>query len=157
MHVLFLFYARFRRLLFPAFLLRTCMRTHGTVASPAFAHLFALSWTSVDFAQTRQPGACMQIATTGILSLTYHHRVNDKAALAADFLYNVGAPSEACASVGYDYTFRQCRLRGSVDSNGKVAALLEEALAPGVRLLLSGELDHARADHKFGFGMTFGE
>ena len=89
--------------------------------------------------------------------MTYHHRVNDKASLAADFLFNVGAPGEACASVGYDYTFRQCRLRGSIDSSGKVAALLEELLAPGVRLILSGELDHARADHKFGFGMTFGE
>jgi mitochondrial import receptor subunit TOM40 len=100
---------------------------------------------------------CLQVATTGIVSLTYHQRINEKGSVAADFLYNWQQPSEAVASVGYDYQFRQCRLRGSVDSNGKVAALLEEALAPGVRLVLSGELDHYRSDHKFGFGMTMGE
>ena len=36
-------------------------------------------------------------------------------------------------------------------------ALLEESLAPGVKLQLSGVLDHSRHDHAFGFGMTFGE
>jgi mitochondrial import receptor subunit TOM40 len=88
--------------------------------------------------------------------MTYHQRVSDKAAVAADFLYNTNL-RESVASVGYDYTFRQCRLRGSIDSNGKVAAFLEEQLGPGIKLLLSGELDHSRQDHKFGFGMTVGE
>jgi mitochondrial import receptor subunit TOM40 len=97
------------------------------------------------------------VATTGILSLTYYHRLNEKHALAADFLANIAVPQEATASVGYDYMFRQCRLRGSIDSNFKVSALLEESLAPGVKLQLSGTLDHARLDHAFGFGMTFGE
>jgi mitochondrial import receptor subunit TOM40 len=88
--------------------------------------------------------------------MTYHQKVSEKAAVAADFLVNTNM-SEAVASVGYDYTLKQCRLRGSVDSNGKVAAFLEEQLGPGIKLLLSGELDHSRHDHKFGFGMTVGE
>jgi hypothetical protein len=33
---------------------------------------------------------------------------------------------EASASFGYDYVLRQCRLRGRVDTDGKIAALLEE-------------------------------
>lgn len=102
--------------------------------------------------------ACIlvQIATTGVVSMTYHQRVSDKAAVAADFLVNTNM-NEATASVGYDYTFRQCRLRGCLDSNGKVAAFLEEQLGPSIKLLLSGELDHSRNDHKFGFGMSVGE
>lgn len=98
----------------------------------------------------------MQAATTGILSSTYHHRISEKAAVAADLLCNFAA-GDFVASVGYDYTFKQSRLRGTIDSHGKVCALLEESLGPGVKLLLSGELDHLRGDHRFGFGMTVGE
>jgi mitochondrial import receptor subunit TOM40 len=98
----------------------------------------------------------MQVATTGILSVTYHQKVSEKAGVAADFLLNSNA-GESIAWVGYDYMFRNSRLRGTIDSHGKVAALLEEQLGPGIKLLLSGELDHFRQDHKFGFGMTVGE
>lgn len=97
-----------------------------------------------------------QVATTGILSLTYFHKVNDKAHVATDFLWNLNA-KEATASLGYDYHFRACRLRGSVTSDGKIAACLEEKMGPGVNLILSGELDQFKQDHKFGFGMTVGE
>ena len=83
--------------------------------------------------------------------------MNEKAAVAADLLCNFTA-QDFIASIGYDYTFaRQTRLRGTIDSQGKCAVLLEEHLGPGVKLSLSGELDHARADHRFGFGMTVGE
>lgn len=91
------------------------------------------------------------------MSLTYHQKVNETASVAADFLANATMPREAIASLGYDYQFKTSRLRGSVDSNGKVAALLEEMLGPGLRLLVSGELDHWRGDHKFGIGLTVGE
>lgn len=76
--------------------------------------------------------------------------------MAADLLINTSS-RDAVASIGYDYTFRTSRLRGTVDSNGKVAAFLEEMLGPGVKLLLSGEVDHFRQDHKFGFGLSVGE
>lgn len=93
---------------------------------------------------------------------------------------------QATASVGYDYILRQCRLRGRVDSNGAVAAYLEERLNVGVNFVLSAEarsvnaivsrahcifsdeqsppacantlqIDHGKKDYKFGFGMTVGE
>ena len=98
----------------------------------------------------------MQLATTGVISMTYHQKINEKATVAADLLIN-SSMREAVASVGYDYTFRTSRLRGCIDSNGKVAAFLEEMLGPGIKLLLSGELDHSRQDHKFGFGLSVGE
>lgn len=58
---------------------------------------------------------------------------------------------------GYDYVLRQCRLRGRVDTDGRVGALLEERLNVGVSLVLSAELDHLRKDARFGIGMTVGE
>lgn len=40
--------------------------------------------------------------------------------LASDFMWNWNA-REATASFGYDYMLRQCRLRGRIDSEGKVS------------------------------------
>ena len=42
-------------------------------------------------------------------------------------------------------------------ADGKIGALLEERVNVGVNFMLSAELDHARRDYKFGFGMTVGE
>ncbi len=100
--------------------------------------------------------ATAQLASTGLVSLTYVHRVSDKVALASDFMYNWNS-REATASAGYDYVLRQCRLRARVDSHGSVAAYLEEHLNVGVNFILSAEVDHAKKDYKFGFGMTIGE
>ncbi len=41
--------------------------------------------------------------------------------LASDFMWNWNA-REATASFGYDYMLRQCRLRGRIDSEGKVGS-----------------------------------
>ena len=97
-----------------------------------------------------------QVATTGLVSLTYTAKVSDKAMLASDFMWNWNA-RQAQASVGYDYILRQSRLRGRVDNNGVVSAFLEERLNAGFTLMFSAEIDHANKNHKFGFGMTVGE
>ena len=97
-----------------------------------------------------------QVATTGLLSLTYTHKLSDKVHLASDFLWNWNQ-REATASIGYDYTLRQCRLRGRIDSQGAVAAFLEERLNVGINFVLSAEVDHPKRDYKFGFGLSVGE
>ena len=100
--------------------------------------------------------ATAQVATTGLLSLAYLHRVSDKVSLAADFLWNWNA-REAGAAFGYDYTLRQARLRGRVDTEGRVAAFLEERVNVGVNFVLSAEVDHVARNYKWGVGMTVGE
>lgn len=100
--------------------------------------------------------ATAQVATTGLVSLGYVHRVSDKVSLASDFLWNWQA-REATASFGYDYLLRQCRLRGRIDTEGRVAAFLEERVNVGVNFVLSAELDHLTKNSKFGLGMTVGE
>lgn len=97
-----------------------------------------------------------QFASTGIVSLSYVQKVSGKVSLASDFMYN-HMSRDSTASVGYDYLLRQCRLRGRIDTNGCVAAFLEERLNMGVNFVLSAEIDHWKKDYKFGFGMTVGE
>lgn len=98
----------------------------------------------------------LQVASTGIVALSYVQKVSEKVSLASDFMYN-HMSRDVTASFGYDYLLRQCRLRGKIDSNGVVAAYLEERLNMGVNFLLSAEVDHCKKNYKFGFGMTVGE
>lgn len=100
--------------------------------------------------------ATAQVANTGLLSLTYLQRISEKVSLVSDFMWNSNS-QEATASFGYDYLLRQCRLRGRVDTDGKVAAYLEERVNVGVNFILSAEIDYLKKDYKFGFGMTVGE
>ncbi|KQK21895.1 mitochondrial import receptor subunit TOM40-1 [Brachypodium distachyon] len=98
----------------------------------------------------------LQVASTGIVALSYVQKVSEKVSLASDFMYN-HMSRDVTSSVGYDYMLRQCRLRGKIDSNGVVAAYLEERLNMGVNFLLSAEIDHSKKNYKFGFGLTVGE
>jgi mitochondrial import receptor subunit TOM40 len=100
--------------------------------------------------------ATAQIANTGLLSLSYLQRVNEKVALASEFMWNANS-KEASAAFGYDYMLRQSRLRGRIDTEGKVGASLEQRVNVGVNFLLSAEIDYVKKDHKFGFGMQIGE
>ncbi|XP_020267207.1 mitochondrial import receptor subunit TOM40-1-like [Asparagus officinalis] len=97
-----------------------------------------------------------QVASTGIVALSYVQKISEKVSLASDFMYN-HMTRDVTSSFGYDYILRQCRLRGKVDSNGCIAAFLEERLNMGVNFILSAEVDHRKKDYKFGFGLTVGE
>ncbi|KAJ4973359.1 hypothetical protein NE237_006533 [Protea cynaroides] len=97
-----------------------------------------------------------QVASTGMVALSYVQKVSEKVSLATDFMYNYMS-RDATASFGYDYILRQCRLRGKIDSNGCTAAFLEERLNMGLNFILSAEIDHMKKDYKFGFGLTVGE
>ncbi|KAK9803219.1 hypothetical protein WJX73_005138 [Symbiochloris irregularis] len=112
---------------------------------------FAARWQN-EFGHT----ATGQVASTGLANLTYLHKVSDKICLASDFMWNWNM-REATASFGYDYIFRQGRLRGRIDTDGKIGALLEERINVAVTFSLSAEVDHVRKDYKFGFGLTLGE
>uniref|UniRef100_A0A804I2D6 Uncharacterized protein n=1 Tax=Musa acuminata subsp. malaccensis TaxID=214687 RepID=A0A804I2D6_MUSAM len=96
-----------------------------------------------------------QVASTGIVALSYVQKVFEKVSLASDFMYN-RLTQDVTSSFGYDYILRQCRSRGKLDSNGVIAAFLEERLNMGVNFILSAEVSRAK-DYKFGFGMTVGE
>ncbi|VFQ76557.1 unnamed protein product [Cuscuta campestris] len=100
--------------------------------------------------------AAGQVASTGIVALSYVQKVSEKVSLASDFMYNY-LSRDVTASFGYDYILRQCRLRGKIDSNGCITSFLEERLNMGLNFILSAEVDHKKKDYKFGFGITVGE
>ncbi|KAG6433509.1 hypothetical protein SASPL_105123 [Salvia splendens] len=83
-----------------------------------------------------------QVASTGMVALSYVQKVSDKVSLATDFMYNYMS-GDVTSSVGYDYILRQCRLRGKIDSNGSVSAFLEERLNMGLNFLLSAEVNRS--------------
>ncbi|KAI5006738.1 mitochondrial import receptor subunit TOM40-1-like [Hordeum vulgare subsp. vulgare] len=105
---------------------------------------------------TKKMVATGQIASTGLVSLSYVQKVSEKVSLATDFMYN-HMSKDVIASVGYDYIMRQSRLRGKVDTNGTVSALLEERINQHATLVLSAEVDHWKKDNKFGIGINVGE
>ncbi|GAB2284540.1 hypothetical protein Dimus_018994 [Dionaea muscipula] len=105
---------------------------------------------------TNKMVATGQVASTGMVALSYVQKVSEKVSLATDFMYNYMS-REVASSVGYDYILRQCRLRGKIDSNGCTSAFLEERLNMGLNFILSAEIDHRKKDYKFGFGLTVGE
>ncbi|RVW72302.1 Mitochondrial import receptor subunit TOM40-1 [Vitis vinifera] len=80
-----------------------------------------------------------QVASTGMVALSYVQKVSEKVSLASDFMYNYMS-RDVTASFGYDYILRQCRLRGKIDSNGCTAAFLEERLNMGLNFILSAEV-----------------
>jgi mitochondrial import receptor subunit TOM40 len=97
-----------------------------------------------------------QVASTGMVALSYVQKVSEKVSLAADLMYNYMS-RDVTSSFGYDYILRQARIRGKIDSNGCTSAFLEERLNMGLNFILSAEIDHVKKDYKFGFGLTVGE
>eukprot|EP00033_Pygsuia_biforma_P002220 GCRY01002460.1.p1 GENE.GCRY01002460.1~~GCRY01002460.1.p1 ORF type:complete len:331 (-),score=47.03 GCRY01002460.1:558-1490(-) len=106
--------------------------------------------------QTPQYAATATYASYGMLSLSYTHAVSQKVSLASELNFNTRNRESVCG-IGYKFDLRQACVRGMVDSTGKVSCLLEEKLAPGVSLNLSGEIDHSTKDARFGIGLTVGQ
>ncbi|CAD6270890.1 unnamed protein product [Miscanthus lutarioriparius] len=90
--------------------------------------------------------ATAQIATTGMVALSYVHKVSENVSLASDFMYNQ-MTKDVTTTFGHDYMLRHCRLRGKLDTNGVVSALLKERLTPAVTFQLSAEFFRSLYGH----------
>lgn len=77
---------------------------------------------------TYQPAA-------GILHASYYHRLNQRAELGSEIqaLFG-GGRREAVATVGFKLDTIFATIRGSVDTHGKVNAMMEERMAQGLAL-----------------------
>jgi mitochondrial import receptor subunit TOM40 len=95
------------------------------------------------------------VASFGPVVASYVHRVNPRVSLAAELFWDTRS-RESYVTAGYKFDLRSATVIGQVTSLGKVAALLEEKLSPGVSFLLSGEIDHWQQQYKFGFGLQVG-
>lgn len=71
----------------------------------------------------------------------------------AEVMYNFNTGAHN-AVLGYDYQFRNARVRGTINSQWVVSAYVEEKMHAGFNFVLSAEVDHKRSDWKFGMGVV---
>ncbi|VVT56180.1 uncharacterized protein SAPINGB_P004880 [Magnusiomyces paraingens] len=113
-----------------------------------------------------------QLQGQGAINATFYRRVTDKVEAGIEASIGLtnpqaalmagpagGAPAgptiEGTTTIGAKYEFRQSVFRGQIDSNGKVAVLLERRVLPVLSILFAGEIDHSKSAARLGLGIQF--
>lgn len=105
-------------------------------------------FTSQVIRRPQQSPLGMMLGNSHEVKMQYLRRVSDRLSLASEYSYSFGdMQSTMCA--GYEYTFRNARIQGMIDSAGKVKCFANDAMGFGV----SGTIDYVNEDYKFGFMM----
>lgn len=99
--------------------------------------------------------ASLSIGNFGPVIASYVRKVNPKVSFAAE-LFVDSRTKESHLTAGYKFDLTTATIAGHVDTSGRVAAMLEERINPALSLTLSGELDHVKDNHNFGFGINIG-
>lgn len=127
-----------------------CALQHPTPDVSETQGTLVAAYTGQDFVWTSS------LAQIGVLQTSFHHRVSDTVEMAAELQVMIapdGSRRDAICTVGGKWDFRQSCFRGQVDTSGRVAAILEQKLAPGLSVLMTGDIDHMKGASKFGIGM----
>lgn len=80
--------------------------------------------------------------------LQFVRKVTERLALGTELKYS-HPDKESGLSMGYEYTFRQARVQGLLDTDGKVSCCVSDFVGFG----FSGMIDYFRGDYKFGVVM----
>ncbi|KAG0238898.1 translocase of outer mitochondrial membrane [Actinomortierella wolfii] len=100
--------------------------------------------------------ATAQYQGFGALQASYYLRYSDKVDFGTELqILTAGGRRDAVATVGGKFEFRRSTFRGQIDTTGKVSAVLEEKIVPGISFLVSGEMDHGKGQSRFGVGMMW--
>lgn len=111
--------------------------------------------------------ATAQLQAQGSLNATFYRRVTDKVEAGIETSIGIQSPQALMAgpgapqgptisgttTIGAKYEFRQSVFRGQIDSNGKVACLLERRILPVISVVFAGEIDHAKSAARLGLGL----
>jgi len=90
----------------------------------------------------------------GAVEMAYQRKVSEKVALATEMQYY---HNQFCQyGLGYEFKLRNAIFKGLISSDTTCSAVIEEHIQPGINLVLSGQLNHKKGDHKFGCGLTIG-
>eukprot|EP00927_Polykrikos_kofoidii_P029471 TRINITY_DN25488_c0_g1_i1.p1 TRINITY_DN25488_c0_g1~~TRINITY_DN25488_c0_g1_i1.p1 ORF type:complete len:360 (-),score=65.10 TRINITY_DN25488_c0_g1_i1:300-1379(-) len=79
------------------------------------------------------------------LRLQYVRKITDRLSLGTEYKYS-HPDKESGLSLAYEYTFRQARVQGNLDTDGKVSCCVSDFTGYG----FSGMIDYVRGDYKFG-------
>ena len=97
-----------------------------------------------------------QLLAQGGLQASYWRRLSEKVEAGMDLNLQFGSlgtaaggmmgmpANEGVATIGAKYDFRASSYRAQIDSQGRVACLLDKGVAPAVRLTFSGEMDYMK-------------
>ena len=97
-----------------------------------------------------------QLLAQGGLQVSYWRRLSEKVEAGMDLNLRYGSfgmaaggmmgmpINEGLATMGAKYDFRASSYRAQIDSQGRVACLLDRSVAPAVRLTFSGEMDYSK-------------
>ncbi|CAN6599439.1 mitochondrial import receptor subunit Tom40p [Trichomonascus vanleenenianus] len=113
--------------------------------------------------------AAAQLQAQGSVLASFWRRVTDKVEAGIETSLSVGASQQqqmmmmmggapqidATTTIGAKYEFRQSVFRGQIDSQGKVACLVERRVLPVVSVLFAGEIDHSKSSARLGLGLQF--
>jgi mitochondrial import receptor subunit TOM40 len=80
--------------------------------------------------------------------LHYVRKVTERLSLGTEYKYS-HPDKDSALQMGYEYTFRQARVQGLVDTEGKVSCCVSDFVGFG----FSGMIDYFRGDYKFGVVM----
>lgn len=93
----------------------------------------------------------------GTLATSYFQRISERIELGAELecAQRPDKPTvDAQCTLAGRMTFLKAQFRAQVDSNGRVAAVLEEKLHEGLTLVMSGDVDHGKGGAaRFGLGL----
>lgn len=94
------------------------------------------------------------VSQIGLLQASYYQKVSSKVDLGAELqlVSSEGRKSAVC-TIGGKWDFQASTFRGQIDTTGRVSAVLEEKMAPGFSILLTGDIDHVKSQSKFGIGL----
>lgn len=100
--------------------------------------------------------ANISLSTMRMVSASYTRRAGKKAEFATEVQGMVGQDGvlNTIWTAGFLYSFRNSRVKGRVDSQGRVGASVEEHITPFMRVCLVGDLDHREQKYKLGLGFS---
>ena len=92
------------------------------------------------------------------IALVYKRRVNpNRVHLASEYKYDLSGQRPDSFALSADFMLKQAKIQTSIDKQLTVRTAVESNVRPGLKLLLSAELDHATDGFKCGYGLQFGD
>lgn len=98
--------------------------------------------------RTPDPKSMMPSSNMHEGRLQYVRKVTDRLSLGSEYKFSY-PDKESGMSMAYEYTFRQARVQGNLDTDGKVSCCVSDFTGFG----FSGMIDYFRGDYKFGLVM----
>jgi len=103
---------------------------------------------SVSVSRTPDPKSASASNNLHEWRFQYVRKVTDRLSLGSEFKYS-HPDKESGLQLAYEYSFRQARVQGLLDTDGKVSCCVSDFTGFG----FSGMIDYARGDYKFGVVM----